>query len=425
MPLDETDVRRAQQEWATGVVAIGEGRLPASTFVEQHYAYGRDETLFKPTRASHRPIRLSKAGAASYFDGSLYDEDGDGFARGIERVEWANKAIVVRSATDADVMGRYVFHCNDGTTINADFTMSFRFYDDGPKLLVHHSSTIVQRVHDSVHDSSNSNSNSNSNPNSNSNCAPANDDLEGGTLGCIGGFGDALTVVNAARVSFGQQSGAMDERDWRLIRYLLRNGHWSPFRHVVLRFQIKAPEFVMRQLYKHVVGIECTSSSSTKDHAWSEISGRYCPVESFWTPATFRPQSKHAKQGLGLNSDGTLTDADATEALREYRRAVDTAVECYERLLELGVAKEQARAALPLAQFTTVVWTASLQAVLHFIALRDHDHAQLEIRRYAVAMRRLLSRRYPRLMACVDEVSPDSTYDAVGERCKPNRMNRR
>lgn len=164
----------------------------------------------------------------------------------------------------------------------------------------------------------------------------------------------------------------------------------------MLRFRIKAPELVMRQLYKHVVGIECTSSSSTKDHAWSEISGRYRPVESFWTPTTFRQQSKHAKQG----SDGTLTDA--SEAKAEYRRAVDTAVECYERLLELGVAKEQARAALPLAQFTTVVWTASLQAALHFIALRDHDHAQLEIRRYAVAMKRLLSRRYPRLMSCVE-----------------------
>ena len=99
--------------------------------------------------------------------------------------------------------------------------------------------------------------------------------LDKGSVELLGMFGDELTIVNAARVSFGAAKSELDKKDVRLIKYLYKHKHMSPFRHLMFRFRIKAPEFVMRQFYKHVIGCETTSSDSTKDHAWNEISGRY------------------------------------------------------------------------------------------------------------------------------------------------------
>ena len=103
--------------------------------------------------------------------------------------------------------------------------------------------------------------------------------LDKGFIEVVDSLGNDLTVVNSARVSFGKRKKKWDKSDERLVRYLAKYKHYSPFRHLQVQFHIKAPEFVMRQWYKHVVGIETTSSSSTKDHAWNEISGRYVPVE--------------------------------------------------------------------------------------------------------------------------------------------------
>ena len=100
--------------------------------------------------------------------------------------------------------------------------------------------------------------------------------LDKGFVEVIDSLGTDLTVANAARVSFGKRKAKWDtQTDARLVRYLAKHKHFSPFRHLQVQFHIKAPEFVMRQWYKHVVGIETTSNSSTKDHAWNEISGRY------------------------------------------------------------------------------------------------------------------------------------------------------
>ena len=112
--------------------------------------------------------------------------------------------------------------------------------------------------------------------------------LDKGFVEVIDTLGDDLTVVNSARVSFGKRKTKWDKSDERLVRYLAKHKHHSPFRHLQIQFHIKAPEFVMRQWYKHVVGIETTSNSSTKDHAWNEISGRYVPVEDFYIPEVFR-----------------------------------------------------------------------------------------------------------------------------------------
>ena len=120
--------------------------------------------------------------------------------------------------------------------------------------------------------------------------------LDKGFIEVIDSLGNDLTVVNSARVSFGKRKEKWDKSDERLVRYLAKHKHFSPFRHLQVQFHIKAPEFVMRQWYKHVVGIETTSNSSAKDHAWNEISGRYVPVEDYYIPSVFRKQSEDNKQ---------------------------------------------------------------------------------------------------------------------------------
>ena len=122
------------------------------------------------------------------------------------------------------------------------------------------------------------------------------DVLDKGFIEVVDSLGNDLTVVNSARISFGKRKFEWDKSDEHLVRYLAKHKHFSPFRHLQVQFHIKAPEFVMRQWYKHVVGIETTSNSSTKDHAWNEISGRYVPVEDYYTPDVFRAQSDDNKQ---------------------------------------------------------------------------------------------------------------------------------
>lgn len=213
--------------------------------------------------------------------------------------------------------------------------------------------------------------------------------LDKGFVEIIDKLGSDLTVVNSARVSFGKKKQEFTERDRVLVRYLAENKHYSPFRHIVVQFHVKAPEFVMRQWYKHVVGIETSSSYPTKDHAWNEISGRYVPVNDFYTPALWRAQSEDNKQA----SLGEIENQ--SEAKQVFDKAMSEILSCYEKLLGLGVAKEQARVILPLNQFTEVYWTASFQAVMNFIDLRDHEHAQWEIREYAKVIKEFMLELFP------------------------------
>ncbi len=104
------------------------------------------------------------------------------------------------------------------------------------------------------------------------------DVLDKGYIEVVDTLGDDLTPVNAARVSFGGRSDKFTEKDKRLSRFLIKHKHFSPFRHQHIMVIIKAPEFVLRQWYKHVVGIETTSTHATKDHAWNEKRGRYVEV---------------------------------------------------------------------------------------------------------------------------------------------------
>ena len=217
------------------------------------------------------------------------------------------------------------------------------------------------------------------------------DVLDKGYIELVDTLGDDLTPVNAARVSFGSKSDTFEEKDRKLSKFLIKHKHFSPFRHQHIQVIIKAPEFVMRQWYKHVVGIETTSSSVTKDHAWNEISGRYIPVQEYYYPDVWRKQSDDNKQA----SEGELDELQQkrmTQMYGEYMRQVEMT---YERMVEAGMAKEQARIVLPLSQYTLVYWTASFQSIMNFIELRDEPTAQWEIQKYAKALKEIMLDIFP------------------------------
>ena len=226
------------------------------------------------------------------------------------------------------------------------------------------------------------------------------DVLDKGYIEVVDKLGDDLTPVNAARVSFGSKSETFEEKDKRLSKFLIKHKHFSPFRHQHIQIIIKAPEFVMRQWYKHVVGIETTSSSVTKDHAWNEISGRYIPVQEYYYPEVWRKQSDDNKQA----SEGELDDLQQKRMALVYKTFMNQVEMAYETMVNSGMAKEQARIVLPLSQYTLVYWTASFQSVMNFIELRDEPTAQWEIQQYAKVLKEIMLETFPETTKLWSEV---------------------
>ena len=178
-----------------------------------------------------------------------------------------------------------------------------------------------------------------------------------------------LTVVNAARASFGKEKEVFDEADAKLIRYLARNNHIMPFAHPHIRFRINAPIFVARQLAKHQVGA-----------VWSEESRRYVDDRpDFYEPLKWRERADNVKQGSGAPLTGAI-DRLADIAYNDAMAAASTA---YSSLLELGVAPEMARMVLPQNAMTTWIWTGSLLFFSRVCKLRLDAHAQAETREVA------------------------------------------
>ncbi len=201
------------------------------------------------------------------------------------------------------------------------------------------------------------------------------------------GAGD-LAVVNAARVSFGKRKTTFEDQDAKLIRYLAKHKHMSPFRHMQFSFLIHTSEVVCRQLYKHQVGCAFTSGEFREAATtWNEISGRYVEfAPEFHKVAAFRKQHASNKQA---SLPDQLIENNA-EAIALYEKTVADSYAAYKKLLELGACREQARMVLPVSFMNTLVFTASLEAVANFIRLRDHDGAQLEIRKLALAIKDLV-----------------------------------
>lgn len=203
--------------------------------------------------------------------------------------------------------------------------------------------------------------------------------LDKGFVELVDQMGDDLSVVNAARVSFGKRKSEFDNNDKKLVKYLWEHKHTSPFRHASLQFHIKAPIFVLRQWMKHQVGC-----------SWNEISGRYVQFEyEFYEPDNYRKQSTNNKQG----SFGSIEKQEDAKSI--FETAMLYSIRDYNRLLELGVCKEQARLLLPVSLYSECYWTCSLQAVMHFIHLRDEEHAQWEIQEYARGVKELIKPLFP------------------------------
>jgi thymidylate synthase (FAD) len=187
-------------------------------------------------------------------------------------------------------------------------------------------------------------------------------------------------VVNDARQSFDAESTEWSEADGKLLRYLAKHHHTSPFRGVVFKWQVKAPLFIARQWWKHTV-----ASTFVDDQlGWNEKSFRYCAADEaeFYIPIEFLQQSDNNRQA----SAGPLASKDQPLAFAQYAQAVEACKQAYAGLLLMGVSKEQARAVLPSALYTSFVWTCSLQALFHFISLRIGKGAQGEIVAYAKAL---------------------------------------
>jgi thymidylate synthase (FAD) len=225
------------------------------------------------------------------------------------------------------------------------------------------------------------------------------DVLDHGYVELLDHMGTDLTTVEAARVSFLKGATKLGEREEKLIRYMAEHEHTSPFRHAMLMFRFKAPLFVARQLWKHIVGItpefdlEDRWSGFSGGYAstgWNEASGRYVELEDeFYTPEIWRAQSPSNKQA----SDGQIDDQSmAGEA---YAAGLRASYAAYRQLRELGVAKEQARAILPQSIYTQWIWTGSLQAFLHVVELRAKPDAQYETQLYGFAVRDIVHSIFP------------------------------
>ena len=223
--------------------------------------------------------------------------------------------------------------------------------------------------------------------------------LDHGSVELLDRMGSDLTTVESARVSFLKGATELGEREVRLIKYLAEHEHTSPFRHAQLMLRFKAPLFVARQMWKHIVGITpefdledrfTGFSGGVKDMGWNEASARYVELgEEFYIPANWRAQSASNKQG----SAGPLAVQAAAAAA--YQRGLEAAYAAYQQLIGLGAAKEQARIVLPQSIYTHWIWTGSLQAFLHVIDLRAKPDAQWETQQYGNALRAIVAEHFP------------------------------
>lgn len=196
------------------------------------------------------------------------------------------------------------------------------------------------------------------------------------TVEYINHLGSDLDVVNAARVSFDKESDwiwlreinseeeqtkTLSEKDAKLIDYLAKHKHWSPFSHCYLKFRIKAPIFVARQLQKHTVGL-----------AWNEVSRRYVDSEpEFYYPDFWRYRADNIKQGsAGIHPNFMFGEVNLA--------AISMCLEAYNHMLKEKIAPEQARMILPQNTMTDWVWSGSLAAFARVVKLRTDPHSQYE-----------------------------------------------
>jgi len=213
--------------------------------------------------------------------------------------------------------------------------------------------------------------------------------LGSGYVRLVDCMGTDLSVVNAARASFAKESEELSSKDARLIDFLIRENHMSPFRHAFMTFEIKAPLMVARQHWKYVVGSDHTMDS------WNESSRRYITMEpEFYIPEAnqWRTAPEDKKQGSG-GPIGPWQGSLLTDELNKYIKQGEA---LYNMALEQGVAPEQARLFLPAYGMHIVYrWSCSLQSVCLFLTQRLAEDSQVEIQEYAKAIYIFAEKKFP------------------------------
>jgi thymidylate synthase (FAD) len=193
-------------------------------------------------------------------------------------------------------------------------------------------------------------------------------------------MGSDDTVVDAARVSFSKRREHYNAAlNVKLIKYLAKHNHWSPFAHPMMSYRIQAPIFVARQLAKHQIGL-----------AWNEVSRRYIKTRPrVWMPSGFRKASDSVKQG----SSEELVPNE--RLIQDYRYAVELAMRTYDSLIAEGVCPEMARAVLPQGMVTEWVWSGSLYAFSRVVKLRTTEYAQRETKGVATEIAKYCAELFP------------------------------
>nr|WP_276318747.1 FAD-dependent thymidylate synthase [Marinitoga lauensis] len=193
-------------------------------------------------------------------------------------------------------------------------------------------------------------------------------------------LGNDRTAVKAARVSYGKEI-SNDDKDKKLIYYLMKHKHHSPFEHQVFTFHVKTPIFIARQWMRHRIG------------SYNEISRRYTTkyAEEFYIPDHIRIQDTVNKQGSIKTNDEHMQN----KAINIINYTYDYLFETYNKLLEMGVAREMARMILPVGQYTQFYWTVNTRSLMNFLNLRADSHAQWEIQQYAVALAEVFKEKLP------------------------------
>jgi thymidylate synthase (FAD) len=229
-------------------------------------------------------------------------------------------------------------------------------------------------------------------------------DLYGDGIGkveLVDAVGSDLTIVNSARVSFGVHKSELDDKDKKLIRYLIKHKHTSTLEHCFVTFRVKVPLFIRSQHHRH------------RTWSYNEISRRYTAEKlEFYEPKVFRTQHTSNRQAsnenelidpvvLEMKYEGPVKDLTASLAVSYHH---DRCVELYNKLMEKGVCREQARGVLPQNLYTEYYASANLNNILKFIELRSHEGAQWEIQKVAEAMLQILEGLYPETLKAYNEV---------------------
>ena len=216
-------------------------------------------------------------------------------------------------------------------------------------------------------------------------------DLFGDDVGAVeyvSHMGTDLSVVNAARVSFGTEKEEVDEKDIKLINYLMAHNHSSPFEHCALTFKFTVPLFIRSQHHRH------------RTWAYNEISRRYTSIDmKFYEPSEFRTQHKSNRQASNVEgminpdmSKGMTSGVTASRMVKDHHAQ---SLFLYTRLVEEGVCREQARGVLPQNLYTQYYGTANLHNLLKFVSLRVHEGAQWEIQEVAKACLTIAKQHFP------------------------------